>query len=70
MRVRIDFPEDLAMQKAEEARNWNPGDPMVWEAEELNVEEKVEVVGDRVVVSTEHLRVELSANEVAKIKAL
>ncbi len=36
----------------------------------MNVEEKVEIIGDKVVIQSEHLRVELSADEVAKIKAL
>lgn len=70
MKVRIEFPDDLAQQKADEAREWRPGDPMVWEAEDINVEPKVEVVGDVVVLQTEHTRVELSPEEIAKIKEL
>ena len=67
MKVKIDFPEDIAQQKAEEAREWEPGDPMRWEAEDINVPLIIKKEGDSVVVKTAHTQVVLSKEEVAKI---
>lgn len=70
VRVRIEFPEDIAREKAEEARNWEPGIPMRWEAEEYHVKEKIRKENDSIVIETPHLRVVLNKDEVAKIKKM
>ena len=70
MKVRIEFPEDIAKQKAEEARDWTPGTPMIWEAEDINVPEKIKRVGDTIVIETKHTKVELTKQEAAKIGEL
>ena len=70
MKVRIEFPEDIAREKAEEARDWQPGEPMIWEAEDLNMPEKIKQHGDMMVIETKHTRVELTKEEVEKIKRL
>jgi hypothetical protein len=70
MKVRIEFPEDIAKEKAEEAKEWEPGDPMIWEAEDINVPEKVKREGDNIIIETKHTKVELTKEEVEKIKSL
>ena len=67
MKVRIDFPDDIAAQKAEEARSWQSGEPMRWEAEDLNVPLVIKKVEGSVVVKTAHTQITLSKDEVAKI---
>jgi hypothetical protein len=70
VRVRIEFPEDIAKEKAEEARVWEPGTPMRWEAEEYHVKEKVTKEDGKVIIETPHLRVVLNEDEVKKIKKM
>ena len=67
MKVKIDFPEDIAQQKAEEARSWQPGEPMRWEAEDLNVPLIIKKVENNMVIKTAHTQVTLSKEELAKI---
>ena len=67
MKVRIDFPDDVAAQKASEAREWEPGMPMVWEAEDINTPMKFERKGEGVVVKSAHTKIELTKAEVRKI---
>ena len=70
MRVRIEFPEEIAIQKAEEAREWEPGTPMIWEATEYNVPETIKRKGENIILKTEWLEVELTEQEIKKIKEL
>ena len=67
MIVRIEFPEDIAAEKAEEAKEWQPGTPMIWEAEDLNTPQKIKREGDDIVIETKHTRVELRKDEIEKI---
>ena len=67
MKVRIEFPEDIAEIKVEEAKAWAPGQPLVWQAEEYNVPEKIKRVEDDIVISTKHIKVSLHKDEVQKI---
>lgn len=70
MKVRISFPEDIAKEKAQEAKEWTPGTPMIWEAEDYNVPEKIKRIGENIVIETAHTRVELTKAEAMKIKEL
>ena len=70
MKVRIEFPQDIAKDKAEEAKNWEPGQPMIWEAQDYNTIEKIYKEGKHVVIKTRHTEVWLDENEVAQIKDL
>ena len=70
MRVRIEFPPDIAKEKAEEAKEWQPSQPMIWEAEEYNVKEDITQEGDDVVLKTPHTKVVLHKDEIEKIKQL
>ena len=70
MRVRIEFPEEMAAQKVEEAREWEPGKPLVWEASEYNVSERIRKHGDKIIIKTEWLEVELTPEEIDKICGL
>ncbi len=70
MKVRIQFPEDIAKEKAEEAKEWQPGTPMIWECEDINVPEKIKKIEDKAVIETKHTKVELTKEEVEKIKQL
>ena len=67
MKVRIEFPPDLAKEKAEEAKDWQPGQPMVWEAEEYNVKENIKRQGEDIVLKTPHTEVVLHKDEIEKI---
>ena len=67
MKVRIEFPEDIAKIKVEEAKAWTPEQPLVWEAEEYNVPEKIKRVDEDIVISTKHIKVNLHKDEVQKI---
>ena len=70
MKVRIEFPPDLAKEKAEEAKDWQPGQPMIWEAEEYNVKETITRKGEDIVLKTPHTEVVLHKDEVEKIMHL
>ena len=70
MKVRIEFPPDLAKERAEEAKDWQPGQPMIWEAEEYNVKETVKKVGEDVVLKTPHTEVVLHKDEIERIRQL
>jgi hypothetical protein len=67
MKVRIEFPEDIAKIKVEEAKAWTPGQPLVWTAEEYHVLEKIKRVKEDIVIQTKHIRVNLHKDEVQKI---
>jgi len=71
VKVRIDFPPDLAKERSLEARNWKEGDPLIWECEDYNV--KVGMAkkdnGD-VEIKTEHVNVVLHKDEVEQLKNL
>ncbi len=67
MKVRIEFPDDIAKLKAEEAKAWTPGQSLVWEAEEYNVPEKIKRVKEDIVIETKHIKVNLHKDEVQKI---
>ena len=70
MKVRIQFPDDIAKEKAEEAKEWEPGKPMIWEAEDYHVAEKITREGGDIVIKTAHTQVWLNKEEVEKIKEL
>ncbi len=70
MKVRIEFPPDIAKEKAEEAKTWEPGQPMIWEAEEYNVKETVKREGEDIILKTPHTKVTLHKDEVEKITKL
>ncbi len=67
MKVRIEFPEDIAKIKVEEAKAWTPGQKLVWEAEEYKVPEKIKRIKDDIVIETTHTKVILHKDEVQKI---
>ena len=66
MRVKIDFPEDIAKERVEEAKAWQPGMPLRWEAEEYHVDEKFEKTNEGIAIKTPHLEVELTKEEKAR----
>ena len=68
--IDLDKLQEIAAEKAEEARVWKPGTPMRWEAEEYHVKEEISKEDDSVVIVTPHLRVVLNKDEVEKIKKL
>ena len=70
MKVRIQFPEDIAKEKAEEAKNWEPGQTMAWECEDYHTAENITREGDEIVIKTSHTRVWLNKEEIEKIKQL
>jgi hypothetical protein len=70
MKVKIEFPEDIAKERVEQAKAWQPGTPLRWEAEEYNVEEKIEKTEDGIIIKTPHLEVELTQKELDKIKEM
>jgi len=70
VRVKIDFPEDIAEEKVAEAKEWQPGDPMKWEAEEYNTQEAIQKKNGNILIKTKYLEVELSADEVKRIKKM
>ena len=70
MKVKITFPPDIAREKAEEAKDWDPEKPMVWEAEDYHTVEKISREGDLVTIKTQHTQVWLNKEEVEKIKGL
>ena len=67
MKVRIEFPDDIAKIKAEEAKAWTPGQSLAWEAEEYNVPEKIKRIEEDIVIETKHTKVTLHKDEVQKI---
>ncbi|MBW2966002.1 hypothetical protein KY342_02785 [Candidatus Woesearchaeota archaeon] len=67
MKVRIEFPDDIAKLKAEEAKAWTPGQSLVWEAEEYNVPEKIKRIKEDIVIETKHTKVILHKDEIQKI---
>ena len=69
MKVRIEFPQDIAKEKAEEAKEWTPGTPMVWEAEDINAPLKIrrDKEKETFAIETKHTKVELTKEEVQKI---
>ena len=70
MKVRIEFPPDIAELKAEEAKAWTPGQSLVWEAEEYNIPEKIKRVKEDIIIQTKHTKVTLHKDEVQKIITL
>ena len=70
MRIKIIFPPDLAQQKAEEAKAWQPGMPMMWECEDLNTEPEIIREGNDIVLRTPSTQVILHDEEVQKIRDL
>jgi hypothetical protein len=70
MKIRIEFPPDLAKEKAEEAREWKQGEPMIWECEEYHVKENVKREGDDIIIKTPHTKVTLHKDEVKAIAKL
>lgn len=70
VRVKIDFPEDIAEERAEEAKNWKPGMPLSWEAEEYKTKKKIEKKNGNIIIKTPHIEVELDEDEINKIKEL
>ncbi len=71
VRVRMEFPEDIAAEKAEEAKAWVPGTPMVWEAEEYHVKKEIKKDEEgNAVITTPHIKVVLAPDEIEKIKEL
>ena len=70
MRVRIEFPPDIAEEKAAEAKEWQPGKPLIWECEEYNVKETVKREGEDIILKTPHTEVILHKDEVEKITRL
>lgn len=71
VRVCIEFPEDIAVEKAEEARAWVPGTPMRWEAQEYHVKEEIKKdEKGNIIITTPHIRVVLEEAEIEKIKKL
>jgi len=67
MKVRIEFPPDIAEEKAEEAKEWQPGQSLIWEAEEYNVKEKIKRKGNDIILKTPHTEVVLHKDEILKI---
>jgi len=75
MKLRIEFPEDLAKRVVEEAKEWEEtkrspsgkAQPLVWEVEEYHVPEQITRVGNDVVLKTKNTKVTLHKDEVEKI---
>lgn len=78
MKVRIEFPEDIAKDKVQEAKEWEEAyeeskktsgklQPLAWEAEDFNVQERIKKVGDNLIIETKHTKVELTKEEVRRI---
>ena len=70
MRVKIDFPEDIAKERVEEAKAWEEGQPLRYEAEEYHTEESFEKTKEGIIIKSPHLEVELTKEEVETIKGL
>jgi hypothetical protein len=81
MKLRIEFPEDIAKERIEEAKEWESAhedlkkasgkeQPLVWEAEEYHAPEKIKRIGNEVVLETEYTKVILHSDEVKKILKL
>ena len=70
VRVKIDFPEDIAEEKAAEAKEWKPGTPMKWEAEEYHTKEAMQKKNGNVLIKAKSIEIELSKEEVEQIKNL
>ena len=70
MRVKIDFPEDIAKERVEEAKNWEAGTPFRWEAEEYHSKMTFEKTDEGIIIKSPHLEVELTKEEVEKIKGM
>jgi len=81
MKLRIEFPEDIAKERVEEAKEWESShkdlkkasgkeQPLVWEAEEYHAPEKIKKIGTEVVLETEYTKVVLHSDEVKKILKL
>jgi len=67
MKVRIEFPPDIAELKVEEAKAWTPGQTLAWEAEEYKVPEKIKRAGEDIVIETKYIKINLHKDEVQKI---
>jgi hypothetical protein len=77
MKIRIEFPEDIAKERVEEAKEWekareefkgkvgNP--PLIWEMEEYKAPEKIKKIGSDIVLETKYAQVTLHKDEVKKI---
>ena len=70
VRVKIDFPEDIAKQRVEEAKLWEPGMHLHYEAQELYTEANFEKREESILIKTPHIEVELTNEEIQKIKEL
>jgi len=76
MKLRIEFPEDQAKERVEEAKEWEesrkikglPGpQPLVWELEEYHAPEQIKKAGDDIILETKHTKVTLHKDEVDTI---
>jgi len=70
MRVKITFPEDIAQERVEEAKAWEPGTSLKWEAEEYHSKMAFEKTDKGVLIKSPHLEVELTEEELDKIKEM
>jgi len=78
MKLRIEFRDDLANQVVEQAKEWeetkrSPSgkeQPLTWEVEEYHVPEKINRVGNEVVLETKSTKVILHKEEVDRILEL
>ena len=70
VRVKIDFPEDIAEEKVAEAKEWQPGTPMRWECQEYNTKEAMQKKNGNILIKTKYIEVELSKEEVQRIKKM
>ena len=71
-RVRIEFPPELAHERAEEVRKckWKEGMPMIWNAQDYNVKKTVKKHDGKILIKTKHTEVELDEDDIARIKKL
>ncbi|MBW2978109.1 hypothetical protein KY331_04655 [Candidatus Woesearchaeota archaeon] len=76
MKLRIEFRDDLGKQIVEQAKEWerrSPSgkeQPLTWEVEEYHVPEKINKVGNDVVLETKNTKVTLHKEEIDRILEL
>ena len=70
VKVKINFPEDMAQEQVDVAKAWEPGMPFGYEAEDFNTKESFEKTDKGITIKTPHLEVELTQEEINKIKEM
>ena len=67
VRVKINFPDDMAEEQVDVAKAWEPGMPFGYEAEEYNTKESFEKTNEGITIKTPHIEIELTNEEVDRI---